>query len=279
MSTSTFSAAHFIPEQASLPELREAAARCQGCPLYQNATQTVFGAGPPSARLVLVGEQPGDQEDRRGQPFVGPAGRLLDRALAEAGIKLDDVYVTNAVKHFKFTRQDEGKRRIHQKPTTAEMAACRPWLTAELGLIEPEVIVALGATAAESLLGPSFRVTEQRGVPLPCPPLDLLGSSAATATSTAAARATEEMREARDARESHEAHETHAASGAPATSGETGGGSKAAQARDGREHHRPGGRGRIVATIHPSAVLRATDRDAAYAGLVADLAVAARMLD
>jgi DNA polymerase len=197
-------AAQFLPDQLDLGALRGAAAICQGCDLYRAATQTVFGDGPPTARFMLVGEQPGDQEDRKGAPFVGPAGRILDRALEEAGIARDEVYVTNAVKHFSFTLR--GKRRIHQKPTAAEIEACRPWLAAELALVEPEVVVVLGATAARSVLGAAFRVTRQRGVPVP---LDEPKGAVA------------------------------------------------------------------VATIHPSAVLRAPDRDAAYAGFLADLHVAA----
>jgi DNA polymerase len=210
-------AAAFLPSRADLDSLRAAAQACRGCPLHENATQTVFGAGAPDARVVLVGEQPGDVEDRRGQPFVGPAGRLLDRALEEAGIDRDAAYVTNAVKHFKFTMSGPGKRRIHSKPDAREMAACRPWLTAELALLDPEVVVALGATAGQALLGPSFRVTRSRGTLLPWPP-----------------------------------------------------------AGDDGEDARSGGW--LLATVHPSAVLRADDREAAYAGLLADLKVAAQAL-
>lgn len=209
----------YVPEDADLTHLREAAGGCRGCPLYERATQTVFGEGPAGARLVLVGEQPGDQEDRQGRPFVGPAGRLLDRALEEAGIERGDVYVTNAVKHFKFTLREGGGRRFHQSPGASEITACRPWLAAELEAVRPEVVVALGAVAGRSLLGPSFRVTAQRGVPLDCPPFERLGAPAR----------------------------------GPAA-------------------------GRIVATLHPSAVLRAPDRDAVYAGFVTDLKVAARLL-
>ncbi|MFI6602725.1 UdgX family uracil-DNA binding protein [Nonomuraea sp. NPDC050536] len=194
-------AAPFLPDQRSLTALRSAAACCQGCGLYRNATRTVFGEGPAHARFMLVGETPGDQEDRKGHPFVGPAGHLLDRALEEAGIDRAEVYVTNAVKHFSFTLR--GKRRIHQRPTAAEIDACQPWLAAELALVEPDVIVVMGATAARSLLGKEFRVTKQRGTPLP------LGEAIA------------------------------------------------------------------VATIHPSAVLRAPDRDEAYAGFLDDLRIAA----
>ncbi|WP_106399019.1 UdgX family uracil-DNA binding protein [Actinocorallia populi] len=211
----------FVPGKADLSELREAAAGCRGCPLYERATRTVFGEGPAAARLMLVGEQPGDQEDRQGRPFVGPAGRLLGRALAEAGIERDAVYLTNAVKHFKFTCKEGSKRRFHQSPGATEINACRPWLVAELETVSPEVVVALGAVAGRALLGPSFRVTRQRGVPLDCPPFEAIGAPAN-------------------------------AQGPPA--------------------------GRIVATIHPSAVLRAPDRDSVYAGFVGDLAVAARLL-
>lgn len=201
-------AARFLPEERTLPALRAAARGCQGCELYRNATQTVFGDGAPDAVVMLVGEQPGDQEDRAGAPFVGPAGRILDRALEEAGIERGSVYVTNAVKHFKF--QTQGKRRIHRPPGVTEIKACRPWLEAELDLIRPRLTVVLGATAARALLGPSFKVTRQRG--------ELLDGA----------------------------------------------------------HGRPG---HVLATIHPSAVLRAPDRDAAYAGFLADLMVAARALD
>ncbi|WP_026341173.1 UdgX family uracil-DNA binding protein [Actinomadura atramentaria] len=222
MSASAEGAAAFVPPDAGLDELRRAADGCRGCALYEDATQTVFGEGGAGARVVLVGEQPGDREDVEGEPFVGPAGRVLDRALAEAGIERGDAYVTNAVKHFKFQRAERGKRRLHRKPGLTEIRACRPWLVAELRALRPEVVVALGATAAQAMLGPSFRVTRERGVALPFPPLDVLGT-----------------REAADA-------------GA--------------------------GEGRIVATVHPSAVLRAEDRDAVYAGFCADLTVAARLL-
>jgi DNA polymerase len=217
----TESAAAFVPEGADLTTLKTAAADCKGCHLYENATQTVFGEGEPSARVVFIGEQPGDQEDRRGRPFVGPAGRLLDRALDDAGIDRQDAYVTNAVKHFKFTGGVGGKRRIHAKPDTWEVTACRPWLTAELTLLDPEVVVALGATAAQALLGSTFRVTRQRGVLLPWPPEQ-----------------------------------------GPWAKDEDG----AVQA------------GYILATIHPSAVLRADDREGAYQGLVTDLRVVAGAL-
>jgi DNA polymerase len=189
---------------SKLARLAAEAAGCTACDLYRNATQTVFGEGPARARLVLVGEQPGDQEDRAGAPFVGPAGRILDRALAEAGLDRSDVYVTNAVKHFKWTAK--GQRRIHQKPSAREVAACHQWLEAELAAVDPAVIVALGATAGQALFGSSFRVGTARGQVL-----DL----------------------------------------------------------DGRA---------VVATIHPSAVLRVqepADRDDQFAGLVADLRRAA----
>ncbi|MDX6744813.1 UdgX family uracil-DNA binding protein [Actinocorallia sp. A-T 12471] len=213
------SAAPFVPDKADLARLREAARECRGCDLWEPATQTVFGAGRERAGAVLVGEQPGDQEDRRGEPFVGPAGRVLDRALAEAGLAREDVYLTNAVKHFRFTRNEGGKRRLHQSPNTVEVAACRPWLAAELGVVSPSVVVALGAVAGRSLLGPSFRVTRERGVVQACPPFDALGARPERETGV-----------------------------------------------------------RLVATVHPSAVLRAEGRAEAYAGLVADLRVVASLL-
>ena len=206
----------FVPAAAKIDQLRAAASECRGCPLHAGTTQTVFGAGPQSARLVFVGEQPGDQEDRRGEPFVGPAGVLLNRALREAGIERDQTYVTNAVKHFKFTQDGAGQRRIHQTPDHREVVACRPWLAAELRTIDPDVIVALGATAGKSLMGEDFRVTRSRGVAIAWPPPGMA-------------------------------------------------------AADRRQII-------LVATIHPSAVLRATDREEAYGGFVADLAVAARTL-
>ena len=155
------SAAALIPPGASLDELGARAASCRACPLFEDATQTVFGEGAPRAPLMLVGEQPGDREDREGRPFVGPAGALLDRALQEAAIDRDATYVTNVVKHFKW--RPAGKRRIHQKPNAAEVAACRPWLDREIELVQPKIVVCLGATAAQALLGSSFRVTRQRG--------------------------------------------------------------------------------------------------------------------
>ena len=218
------SAEEFVPAAADLDGLRRAAASCKGCHLYENATQTVFSKGPVSARVVFVGEQPGDQEDRQGQPFVGPAGKLLDRAVAEAGLDPASTYTTNAVKHFKFTSAGAGKRRIHTTPDSHEVGACRPWLVAEFALLQPEVVVALGATAAKALFGPSFRVTKSRGVLLPWP---------------ASAKDPEVFAREED--------------GTPSSAF-------------------------ALATIHPSAVLRADDRDAAYAGLVRDLGVAARAL-
>jgi DNA polymerase len=205
-----YTAEPFVPDRGGLPALRRAAAECHGCPLHRDATQTVFGAGSKDARVMLVGEQPGDQEDRQGKPFVGPAGRLLDRALEEAGIDPSEAYVTNAVKHFKFTQAEPRKRRIHKAPNLREMTACGPWLAAELAVVEPELIVVLGATAGKALLGSSFRVTQVRGTVLE-----------------------EEI------------------------------------------HGRPE---RLVPTVHPSSVLRADDRDAAYRGLLSDLKVAAQAL-
>jgi DNA polymerase len=199
------SAAEYLPPSRSLQTLREAAKLCHGCDLWRNATQTVFGEGSEDAEVMFVGEQPGDQEDKEGGPFVGPAGRILDRALEEAGIDRTLVYVTNAVKHFKW--QPRGKRRIHQKPNWAEMTACRPWLEAEIEAVEPRVIVLLGATAAQTLLGRQFRVTKQRG--------ELVESPFAES---------------------------------------------------------------VTATIHPSAILRAEDRDAEYAGFLADLQKVAKLL-
>ncbi|GAA4419323.1 UdgX family uracil-DNA binding protein [Actinokineospora soli] len=199
----------YVPEDADLDTLREAVHTCRGCPLYRDATQAVFGAGPSTARLVLVGEQPGDREDIEGEPFVGPAGRILDKALTEAGLTRDDVYVTNAVKHFKFQRADRGKPRIHKTPGRTEVVACAPWLVAEVTRIDPDLLVCLGATAAKSIHGPAFRITQDRGRIIP----------AATGPF------------------------------------------------EGR---------RTLATTHPSAVLRARDdRDEVYAGLVADLRIAA----
>jgi DNA polymerase len=201
-------AAPFVPNSTSIRTLAAAASNCRGCDLYKAATQVVFGAGPQSGRVIFVGEQPGDQEDRQGEPFVGPAGAVLDKALAEAGIPRDQVYVTNAVKHFKW--EPRGKRRIHKKPRWSEIKACRPWLEAELRSIKPDVVVCLGATAAQSVLGSSFKLMQMHG--------RVLSSDIAP---------------------------------------------------------------KVVATIHPSSVLRAPDsegRRAALAMLVEDLAVVAKLL-
>jgi len=200
-------AAPLVPERPSLKKLKEAAAGCTACPLHETGTQTVFGEGATTARVVFVGEQPGDQEDQQGKPFVGPAGKLLDKALEDAGIDRSQVYVTNVVKHFKW--QARGKRRIHQKPNWSEIAACRPWLDAELEVIEPRVLVCLGATAAQALLGRDFRVSRQRG--------ELVDSDLAE---------------------------------------------------------------NVVATVHPSSILRADDetRDLEYRGLVRDLEVVAKLI-
>jgi uracil-DNA glycosylase len=202
----TQTAAAWVPEHAGIDELRRAAEDCRGCELWTPATPVVFSAGNPRAPLALVGEQPGDVEDRKGIPFVGPAGRLLQDALEEAGVSKEDVYVTNAVKHFRFT--ERGKRRIHATPQVTHIKACRPWLEAELTVVDPALIVCLGAVAARSLLGTTFRVTQQRGQVL--------------------------------------------------------------------DITTPIGIRRVLATVHPSAVLRATgdDRSTAYAGLVADLRTA-----
>jgi uracil-DNA glycosylase family protein len=163
---SSFSTATpFVPERLTLETLREAAEDCKGCDLYRMATQTVFGEGAVPARLMLVGETPGDQEDRAGRPFVGPAGRLLDESLAAAGLDRSTVYVTNAVKHFRF--EERGKRRLHKKPSAGQVQACKPWLLAEIDVVAPELIVCLGATAAQSLMGGAFRITKLRGQVLP----------------------------------------------------------------------------------------------------------------
>jgi len=201
-------AEQFVPDRPTLSKLRSAVQQCRGCDLYRDATQAVLGDGADHPRLVIVGEQPGDVEDRQGEPFVGPAGRLLDKALAAADIDPDTVYKTNAVKHFRF-RGTGGKRRIHTKPDRWHVAACRPWLLTELSLLHAPGVVVLGATAGQSLLGSSFRVGAMRGKRLDAPDVDCDW---------------------------------------------------------------------VVATTHPSAVLRAPDRDAAYDGLVADLRVAADAL-
>lgn len=159
--TGSRSAADFLPAEKSIPRLRAAAADCRGCDLYKNAIQTVFGEGNPDARVMLVGEQPGDAEDKSGHPFVGPAGKLLWKALDEAGVDRDDVYITNAVKHFNF--QEVGKRRLHKKPKTRDVHACLPWLDVEIAQVRPQIIVCLGATAAQALFGRSLRVTQKRG--------------------------------------------------------------------------------------------------------------------
>jgi DNA polymerase len=210
--------ASFVPAGADLDALRLAARSCTGCDLYRNATQTVFGRGRSAARLVFVGEQPGDVEDKRGEPFVGPAGVLLRRAVGDVGLDPDDIYITNAVKHFKF--REAGKRRIHQTPDRVEIMACRPWLLAEFAQLDPKIVVALGATAGQALLGPSFRVTKSRGVLMPWPE----------------------------------------------------------SAYHAEDFAQPGGSAQVLATLHPSAILRAEDRDSAYAGFVKDLQIAAAAL-
>jgi uracil-DNA glycosylase family protein len=164
MAEEPFDATPFLPERRTLDALRDAACGCRGCDLWKPATQTVFGEGPQDATFVLVGEVPGDKEDRAGRPFVGPAGRELDKALEAAGIDRAETYVTNAVKHFRF--EERGKRRIHQKPDAKQIKACRPWLAAELDALRPEVLVLLGATAAKSLLGSAFKLMAERGRPL-----------------------------------------------------------------------------------------------------------------
>jgi DNA polymerase len=182
--------AEYLPPRPTLASLREAAAGCRACPLWENATQTVFGEGRKSSEIMFVGEQPGDREDREGRPFVGPAGRLFDDALGEAGIDRERAYVTNVVKHFKW--KAHGTRRIHAKPAWSEIAACRPWLDAELAVVKPEVLVCLGATAAQALLGRSFRVTRERGRPVES---DLAPHVLATIHPSAILRADSENRE------------------------------------------------------------------------------------
>lgn len=215
---STFPGAQeFVPtEVEELDALKAAAPACRGCDLYADATQVVFGRGAADARLVFVGEQPGDMEDQRGLPFVGPAGHLLRDAVNDAGIDPATIYLTNTVKHFRFELR--GKRRIHQTPGVEHITACRPWLVAEFALLRPDLIVALGATAAKALFGPGFRVTRSRGELMPWP----------------------------------------------------------AAAADPSDF--PATKTQALATIHPSAVLRADDRDTAYGGLVADLKIAAEVL-
>jgi uracil-DNA glycosylase family protein len=214
------------PAGVGLDGLRAAAAECRACELWEPATQTVFGEGPETARIVFVGEQPGDQEDRKGEPFVGPAGRLLDRALGDAGIDRRDAYVTNAVKHFRF--QPTPKRRIHQTPGPEHIRACRPWLEAEFAVLQPEVVVCLGATAAKALISPSFKITKERGRLMPWTPPGIR----------------------------------------PATAGVD-------DADEGAPHQMW-----MLATTHPSAVLRIPDenRAQAYDDLVTDLRVVAGAL-
>lgn len=166
------SASDYIPSRPTLPKLRVAAAGCHGCHLWRLGTQTVFGAGPAKARLMIVGEQPGDQEDRTGHPFVGPSGSLLDAALEDAGLDRDRVYVTNVVKHFKWeSRGEKSARRIHKTPNSSEIRACRPWLDTEIALVEPALLLCLGATAAKALVGKEFRITKERGKPVTVPEL------------------------------------------------------------------------------------------------------------
>lgn len=190
------SAADFVPKRKTIPVLRRAAAGCHGCDLYKDATQTVFGEGPEDARIVMVGEQPGDREDVAGRPFVGPAGGLLDRAIAEAGLVRDEIYLTNVVKHFKHVTR--GKRRIHKKPDLEEIRACSPWLEAELARIEPDVLVLLGATAAQAILGRSFRLTQHRGEFVESP-LAPLVTATVHPSSILRSRTDEERRSAFDA--------------------------------------------------------------------------------
>ena len=219
--TTKSSAEPFVPTKVDLPALAAAARRCRGCELYEDATQTVFGAGAAGAAVMFVGEQPGDVEDREGAPFVGPAGRLLDRAMAGAGIDRSAAYVTNAVKHFRFKSTANSKRRIHEKPATRHVSACEPWLAAELEVVAPAIVVALGATAAQALFGSTFRVTKQRGEILDWPP----------------------------------PAGPYMASTVPVTA--------------------------ALATIHPSAVLRARtadERETAFDGLVADLRIVEKLL-
>jgi uracil-DNA glycosylase family protein len=194
-------AQEYLPATDDLSDLAAAAQGCRGCDLYQEADQVVFGAGSPSARVMIVGEQPGDQEDRAGAPFVGPAGKLLDKALVAAGIDREQVYVTNAVKHFKFTRAERGKRRIHKTPSRTEVVACRPWLIAELTSVQPDLVILLGATAAKSLLGNDFRLTAHRSEALKLPAddtalaLDLGPQVVATAHPSSVLRGPPEERE------------------------------------------------------------------------------------
>jgi uracil-DNA glycosylase len=243
-----------VPVGVGLEGLREAAAGCRACELWEPATQTVFGEGPETARIVLVGEQPGDQEDRKGEPFVGPAGRLLDRALADAGIDRREAYVTNAVKHFRF--KAGGKRRIHQTPGPEHMRACRPWLEAEFAVLKPEVVVCLGATAAKALISPSFRITRERGQLFPWTPPGLERAESGDDRAVVGDAEEDHAENAQeDYAEEDYAHAEDADEGAPAQTW-------------------------MLATTHPSAVLRVPDADraAAYDALVADLKVVAGAL-
>ena len=185
-------AAPFLPKENTLPKLQAASRTCKGCDLYLRATQTVFGEGAKNAKVMLIGEQPGDKEDLDGRPFVGPAGRILDEALAATGIDRSEVYVTNAVKHFSWTADERGKRRIHKKPRYSEIQACRPWLDAEIEAVHPEVIICMGATAAQALLGKDFSVLRQRGTPVPS---DLAPFVMATVHPSSILRAREDRRE------------------------------------------------------------------------------------
>jgi uracil-DNA glycosylase family protein len=187
----TGSAADFLPDRRTLPALRSAARGCRGCHLWKVGTQTVFGAGARRAEIMIVGEQPGDQEDLAGRPFVGPSGRLLDTALERAGLDRAEVYVTNAVKHFKWVPDGSGKRRIHKTPNASEIRACHPWLDEEIAVMKPRIIVALGATAGRALFGPTFRVTVQRGKALRTP---LAEAGFATVHPSAVLRTPSELR-------------------------------------------------------------------------------------
>jgi DNA polymerase len=186
-------AAPLVPPRPTLGRLREAAARCTACELHRLGTQTVFGEGPAKARVMMVGEQPGDREDIEGHPFVGPAGKLLDRSLEEAGIPRDDVYLTNVVKHFRWEGM-RGKRRIHRKPSMAHITACRPWLEAELAVVKPGVLVCLGATAAQAIVGKSFKVTEHRGELMEVPGIAALVAATVHPSSVLRARDDETRR-------------------------------------------------------------------------------------
>ena len=190
--TSFPSATAFLPKLRTLPTLRAASRGCRGCDLYRRATQTVFGEGTKKAAVMLVGEQPGDKEDVEGRPFIGPAGRILDDALAAAGIDRSEVYVTNAVKHFSWAPDERGRRRIHKKPRYSEIQACRPWLDAEIEAVRPELIICLGATAAQALLGKSFSVLRQRGKRIPS---DLAPFVTATVHPSSILRARQDRRE------------------------------------------------------------------------------------